>query len=68
MTLFLIVLAVIVLILSIRYGFFGLILDIIFAILGSKGGDSSSSDSSGSSNGNGFGGGDSGGGGASSDW
>jgi len=64
MTFLLFVLAVVVLILAIRYGFVGILLDIFFAIV--TGG--SSSGSSGKSGGSGFGGGDSGGSGASSDF
>lgn len=56
----LIILGITVFILSIRYGFFGLLLDIFFAMIGS----SKSSKGGGSS----FGGGDSGGGGSNSDW
>jgi uncharacterized protein len=54
-----------VLIAAIRFGFIGVILEILFAVLtGGKGGSSSG----GSSSGRGFGGGSSGGGGSSSKW
>jgi uncharacterized membrane protein YgcG len=54
---------IILLILAIRYGFLGFLLEALASGASSKGSSSSSS-----SDGGGFGGGDSGGGGASSDW
>lgn len=55
----LVILALLVLFLIIRFGAFELLIDILFAIIG--GGDDGGSSG-------GFGGGDSGGGGSSSDW
>lgn len=63
MTVLLILLGIVVLYLIIRFGLWGFLLDIIFAMLGAKDGSSS-----GSSGGSGFGGGSSGSGGANSDY
>jgi uncharacterized membrane protein YgcG len=63
MTVLLILVGIIVLYLIFRFGLWELLLDIILAMLGSKGGGSS-----GSSGGSGFGGGSSGSGGSSSDY
>lgn len=67
LTVGLIIFAIIVLVLAIRFGLLGLFFDILGAVLGG-GSSGSGGGSSGGSDSGSFGGGDSGGGGSSSDW